>query len=198
MNRGIDQYIHQTISGKQLNELLDGMPLLKFMNDDDIHFGMQYVTGDNLDILPFNDTGKCCRGGLYVTTLEKFPLYWKKYGSYARRVRISPQALVYVERNKFKCDEICLEEKMLKEDLLKILFSEYTQYLKDNKSNKWKKFVSMMIKKKFIQFIEPCFLTKNLLMDAIKNDGLALQYIKDDMRTPELLMVMQFDILMKK
>jgi hypothetical protein len=35
----MDQYLGQTITGKQLNKLLKGVPLLKFMYDDDIHYG---------------------------------------------------------------------------------------------------------------------------------------------------------------
>ena len=186
----MNRYIGNTISGKHLNELLDGMPLLKFMNDDDVHFGMQYVTGDNLDILPFKDSGKCRRGGLYVTTLKNFALYWHKYGSYARRVRINPTTLVYVEKNKFKCDEIYLEEKMLKEDLLKMLFTEYIQYLMDNKSKEdTENFILTMTKKSYvIRFIEPRFLTQNILMKIVEYDSYALQYIVDEMKTPELLM----------
>jgi hypothetical protein len=65
----MNKYIGQTLTGKQVNEILDGMPLLKFMRDSDVHYGMKYVDGWNLDILPFNDSGKCSKGGLYVTQL---------------------------------------------------------------------------------------------------------------------------------
>ena len=45
------------------------MPLLKFMNSDDVHYGMKYVTGPNKDILPFFGHSECSSGGIYVTTL---------------------------------------------------------------------------------------------------------------------------------
>jgi hypothetical protein len=123
----MDQYEGRTITGKRLNELLNGMPLLKFMNDDDVHYGMHYVDGNNLDILPFNGTYDCSSGGLYITRLEDYHLYYDQYGEYARRVRISDTALVYVEKNKFKCDEIFLEKRVPKDDLLKELFTEYAE-----------------------------------------------------------------------
>jgi len=120
-------FIGQTITGQQLNELLDGMPLLKFMNDDDTHYGMHYVDGDNLDILPFNGSGKCSSGGLYVTQLKEYHRYYNDYGKFARRVRISDTALIYVEQKKLKCNEIYLEDRVPKDELLGILFTEYLQ-----------------------------------------------------------------------
>jgi len=127
----LDQYIGQMISGKQLNELLDGMPLLKFMNDSEIHHGMKYQDGDNLDILPFNDSGECSPGGIYITELKNYYIYCNHYGNICRRVRVTDTALVYVEKDKLKCDEIYLEPRMPKNDLLRTLIMEYMQHLVD-------------------------------------------------------------------
>ncbi len=188
----IEQFVGKTISGQKLNELLGGMPLLKFMNDDDVHFGMQYVTGNNLDILSFNGSGDCCKGGLYVTTLKYFIHFYDRYGAYARRVRINPDALVHVEINKLKCDEIYLEDKILKDDLLKILFMEYLQYLDNLSKDVMEDFLLSMVVVKsngyVIQFISEDMRTPELLIEAVKNNGYALQFINDDMKTPELLM----------
>ena len=71
----LNNYIGQTMSGERLNHILNGMPLLKFMNDDDVHYGMKYHTGDNLDIVPFNSSGQCQAGGIYVTTLQNFYIF---------------------------------------------------------------------------------------------------------------------------
>jgi IMP cyclohydrolase len=178
----MDQYLGRTITGKQLNELLNGMPLLKFMNDSDIHYGMHYVDGYNLDILPFNGTGDCSSGGLYITRLEDYSLYYDRYGGYARRVRILDTSLVYVEKNKFKCDEIFLEKRVLKEDLLKELFTEYTQ-LDEN-------FLMRMVKNNgyALQFIKDEMKTHEIMLEAVKNSGDALQFIKDEMKTHEIML----------
>ncbi len=55
----LDSMIGQTITGKELIKILNGIPLLKFMNDSDQHFGMKYVTGCNHDVLPFVNSGEC-------------------------------------------------------------------------------------------------------------------------------------------
>lgn len=175
-----NQLVGQVISGEELNRLLNGMPLLKFMNDDDKHYEMQYETGYNLDILPFNGSGDCKPGGLYVTTLEHAMKYFYLYGKYARRVRIESNALVYVEPCKLKCDEVYLEEKVLKEDLLRELFNEITPEL------------TLAIVKNtgsiFFEFIKEDKKTPELLMEIVKNNGLAIEVINDDKKTPELLM----------
>jgi hypothetical protein len=130
----MEQLIGHTITGKQLNDLLNGIPLLKFMYNDDIHYGMHYMTGHNLDILPFSTISDCSPGGLYVTTLNNYWIFYHDYDDYARRVRIPDNALVHIEEDKIKCDEIYLEDKLLKDDLLKILFAEYLEHLVSNGS----------------------------------------------------------------
>ena len=35
----IDDFVGQTITGQQLNDILNGMPVLKFMHNSDIHYG---------------------------------------------------------------------------------------------------------------------------------------------------------------
>lgn len=191
----LDKWIGKTIPGEQLNQILDGMPLLKFMHDDDIHYGMQYKTGDNLDILSFNTSeGECSPGGLYVTTLKDSADYYDAYGDYARRVRINPNALVYIENKKIKCDEIFLEERILKDDLLEILFTEYIQKLISESNESVEEFIISICMSDDsesgfygLKYIERKFLTPRMIMRIIKNDGRALQYIDLESRTPELL-----------
>ncbi len=61
MELSLDQFIGQTIDGNKLKEIIGEMPLVKFMNNTDVHYGMNYVTGFNKDILPFNPSSKCCK-----------------------------------------------------------------------------------------------------------------------------------------
>jgi IMP cyclohydrolase len=173
----MDQYLGQTISGKQLNELLNGMPLLKFMNDSDTHYGMHYVDGDNIDILPFNGSGGCSPGGLYITQLEDYNIYYDSYDRYARRVRVSDTASVYVEGYKLKCDKIYLEKRVLKDDLLEELFTEYAKLDES--------FLMTMIKNNglALQYIKDEMRTPCIMLEAVKNNGLALRYIKDEMKS---------------
>src|SRR5690606_15435992 len=94
----LESLIGKTISGRELKEILRGIPLLKFMNDNDQHYGMTYHDGLNVDVLPFNPNDECSQGGLYVTSLCNYINYYNEYGCYARRVSVSDNALIYVER----------------------------------------------------------------------------------------------------
>lgn len=120
----LESMVGLTITGQQLNQLLVGFPLLKFMNDNDQHFGMKYQTGKNENIEKFDNSGSCRPGGIYITTLRYFCLYERSYGKYARRVRIEDDAMVYVEHCGLKCDKIILEERCEKEKLIESLLYE--------------------------------------------------------------------------
>jgi ribosomal protein L12E/L44/L45/RPP1/RPP2 len=120
-----------TISGKQLKQILGSMPLLKFMHDDDQHYGMKYQTGANEDLLEFENSSSCSRGGIYVTTLDNCMHYVGSYGFYARQVSIDDDALVYVENDKLKCNKVTLGPRVEKNQLIRQLLSEF---MNDNKS----------------------------------------------------------------
>jgi hypothetical protein len=209
----INSFIGQTITGQQLNLILNGMPVLKFMNNNDIHYGMHYVTGRNQDIRPFNNSGHCCSGGLYVTTLENYIHYYLTYGNYARRVRIDPGAKVYVEANKLKCNEIYLEDRILKDELLRTLFAEYTETLINQGSYSEIFFRNLAANDthcmylKFINFntfphliieamrqnglalvsVDEKIRTPEMMIEAMRQNGLALQYVRYESRTPEMV-----------
>lgn len=70
----------KTVSGKELNEKLNGMPLLKFMNNTDIHYDFEYMTGKNKDVNSFTPSGCCEPGGLYFTSLIDFSEYYDCMG----------------------------------------------------------------------------------------------------------------------
>jgi hypothetical protein len=186
----LKQLIGRTFTGKELNSLLNGMPLLKFMYDTDTHYGMHYVTGSNLDILPFSTVEECSPGGLYVTTLDKFYDHYGFYGDYARRVWVPDNALVHIEHNKIKCDEIYLEDRVLKDDLLKSLFKEYLEYLMNISDDAAKRWIYKMIRRTSyaaMKFIGSEFLTPEIMKCAVKEYGSAIQFIKDTDRTDEMI-----------
>ncbi len=179
----LNKYIGHTITGEHLNVILEGMPLLKFMNDDDKHFGMKYETGYNLDILPFNGKKSCQPGGIYVTTLLDHNEYIKNYGSWARRVFVQPNALVYIENCKIKCDEVILGKRVPKKELISELIIEC--------GHNGKHLILAEIIKKTpnnIQFIEQKYRTLEMMMCAIEQDPLTLQFIEQKYRTLEMMM----------
>ncbi len=178
----LNKYIGHTITGEHLNVILEGMPLLKFMNDDDKHFGMKYETGYNLDILPFNGKKSCQPGGIYVTTLLDHNEYIKNYGSWARRVFVQPNALVYIENCKIKCDEVILGKRVPKKELISELIIEC--------GHNGKHLILAEIIKKTpnnIQFIEQKYRTLEMMMCAIEQDPLTIQFIEQEYRTHEMI-----------
>lgn len=202
----VSQWIGKTISGEKLNQLLDGMPLLKFMHNNDKHFSMQYKTGDNKDILPFDDSGRSLSGGIYVTSLRHYNDFYNEYGDYASRVRIKPEALVrVVSDNRFKCSEIYLEDKMPKDDLIKTLFKEVKtqselasqlikknidifKYIDDEMKTPELSLEAVKNNGMILQFINDDMKTHEIMMEAVKNNGCAIKFINDDMKTPEMMM----------
>jgi hypothetical protein len=202
----IEQYIGTVISGSELIRILNGIPLVKFMYDSNTHYGMRYVTGYNKDIVPFNPHGFCCKGGLYVTALNKCNIYHGSYGQYARRAMVGPDTLVYVERDKFKCSEIWLSDRVPKDELLNQMFSEYVlsqgsdRLMRICESNpetiRWidpgirtneMRLCSVQHQGLMIQWIEPEYQTLELSTLSVKNDSYALMKIKPEYLTPGLI-----------
>lgn len=171
-------YIGRTISGKLLNHLLNGIPLLKFMNDDDVHYGMRYVTGSNKDILPFFGHNECSNGGIYVTTLTDCLHYIYNYGSHARRVNIEPDAKVYIESYKIKCDKVILGERIPKNDLIKQLIKEYDIDLVN-----LLKYDGLLL-----EFVDESRLSQNMIIESIKQNCDILFYINPKIITREILL----------
>ena len=137
------------------------------------------MTGINLDILPFNNSDECSAGGIYVTELRHYCDYYYEYSDYARRVRIPPNALVYIEKGKLKCDQIYLEDRMKKDDLIKELFEELESNV-----------LLELVKKNglVLQYIKNETKTHEIMLEAVRNNGYALRYIDDEMKTKQIML----------
>ncbi len=103
------------VSGKVFNALYADAEFYKFTNEDEVHHGLQYVTGLNT-IKPdetFNPSYRCSPGGLYFCSKQqlKFVTCYKVHAKFIRKVTIPDDAQVYCEENKFKCDKLVLGER---------------------------------------------------------------------------------------
>jgi hypothetical protein len=175
-------FIGQTLTGKQVNEILITMPLLKFMNDDGVHYGVEYVTGENKDLVPFCGQGECQAGGIYVTTLGDSDVHINSYGDYARRVWIDPDALVYIESWKLKCNKVILGPRVQKHQLVRDLFTEYLDQDSDSK------IMSMRRCHYLYQYIDPKFWTTELMARIVGFDISAFHLIPLEKRTSKVLL----------
>jgi Ankyrin repeats (3 copies) len=63
----------------------------KITNQDEVHYGFQYCTGLNIDVLPFSETGICVPGGLYFTTAEYLHNFFDN-GRWIREVSLPENA----------------------------------------------------------------------------------------------------------
>jgi hypothetical protein len=192
-----------TISGSELNRHLDNMPIFKYMNDSEIHHGIKYQDGLNQDLTPFDGT-KIGSHGLHVSLLKDYQRYYNFYGKYARRVRVPDTAQVHVTSMYLKCDKIYLEERMPKDDLLKILFTEYLQNLVDQENQRNAEIIAfdtIANSVNALKFIDSRFLTEGMLKSLIhkispRDVGIinVFENIDQSMRTPGLIsMIRNYD-----
>jgi hypothetical protein len=211
-----DQYIGSVLFGDQLNRLLGSIPLIKFMHNDDKHYGMQYKSGMNHDIRPF-DSITCSGGGIYFTTIEYWESHVWTYGDSGREVQIPDNAYVYIESHgKLKCSHIWLGDREEKFKLIHRLFDQYIKKSNSHDSNfdivhrilsiniqsinhidpVYLRIDTMIkiIKKcgnhleMIVKIFDPLKLPRELLILAVKQNGLALKFIPRESRTLEILL----------
>lgn len=88
------------------------MDFYKITNEKENHNGLQYKTGLNVDILPFNPSGDCKLGGIYFAREDI--LAFLEYGPWIRKVFIPKGANVYENPGlpeKWKADKVILGER---------------------------------------------------------------------------------------
>ncbi len=173
----LDRYIGFVVMGDQFNKMLGSnpIPLLKFMNNDDKHHGIQYKDGINYDILPFDSSGTFSKGGIYVTTIEYWFMYHSCYGDYCREVKIPDDAYVYIESlDRIKCSHIMLGKRKKKMRLIEKLMDQYIKKT-ENPQEIIYNFLHTSIYT--IYRINPMLIDLNTLIRIVKNNGLLLEMI---------------------
>jgi len=89
------------------------MKYWKITNEKENHKGMQYTTGLNVDILPFNPSGDCKKGGIYFAS--KDILTFCDYGCWIREVTLPENEEIYENPGspkKYKTHRVILGERM--------------------------------------------------------------------------------------
>jgi len=85
---------------------------IKFLNKDLIHNGFKYKLGENIDILPFNPTGKCSKGGLYF--IKKNYLFdyidMMNDSEFIANVTLEPNESIYIEDRQYKSHKIIITQ----------------------------------------------------------------------------------------
>jgi hypothetical protein len=130
----------------------DENQFIKFINKEKKHFGFSYKIGLNQDILQFDPSGSCKKGGLYFTSYKNADI-WIHCGINLAPVILCKDALFYIEpcgtkykTNKFQIEEIIdldlMENKQPNLNICRIavikkwkVFSKLNYYLFINNNN---------------------------------------------------------------
>ena len=99
----------RTISGKEFNSLFSQHKFCKILHETLNHNGFQYKEGLNIDSEEFYPHDECEKGGLYFA-MEEHILLYTEYGSKIATVHIPDDAMVYIEKEKFKSNKIILSD----------------------------------------------------------------------------------------
>jgi hypothetical protein len=102
------------------------MEFYKILSKDEKHYDLQYKTGLNIDIVPFDPSGDCRSGGIYFSREDIFAFL--DYGPWIRKVTIPEDARVYEnpgQPKKWKADRVILgEREQITDEVIKRLISE--------------------------------------------------------------------------
>lgn len=97
------------ISGECFNKLFPKTHFVKLFNKEFCHNNYRFEHGLNIDTNVFNE--KVCSNGIYFCEIDKAPMwcrYKNKTMAYYCRIEIPPEAVVCIEKDKFKTNKIFL------------------------------------------------------------------------------------------
>jgi len=135
-----------------------GTTFYKFLNNDLMHNGFQYVLGPNTDTNKFcPDANKL--GGLYFCDETTLHIWWSGYGQKLALVEIPDDALIFTCYSVFKADKFVIKDIIDFNDVS----DDFWLYIfrKDVK-------VLDLIKNQ----------TNDMCKNAVKRNGMALKYVR--------------------
>jgi hypothetical protein len=160
-----------SVSGKEFNETHPHTEFYKLLHEDLTHRGFTYKHGLNTDTSPFNSNGNYSGGGLYFSNKEHMPLFLHKT-RYICRVTIPDDAQVVYFKSNGKQKE---EEYEYKADSFYLDFKDKIDILS------WEGWEDI-----------------DYLKSALRINPWVMQYIKDELITPELCKIVKENTSIKK
>jgi hypothetical protein len=98
-----------TVTGKEFNEVHKGEKFYKITCKTELHYGMHYKNGLNVDIYPLKP-GKNISGGLHFA--DKYNIFdYNSSCKWLREVTIPDKAQVYIGDGQYKSDMLFLKER---------------------------------------------------------------------------------------
>ncbi len=177
------------LPGKIFNLKYKNKNFVKLTNETENRNGYQFKNGLNVDCVPFNPTENCKSGGIYfcqIEDLHKWLYYDNSPMFYVRSVIIPDDSLIYIERNKFKTDQLILGEKKPIADLdiwhniefcLSSIRQDYRTLQYISKQTDSIKLMACKLNGYALMYIPEQ--TLEIKLAAVKNNGFSIGLIKD-------------------
>src|SRR5579872_3817321 len=210
-------HLLKEISGTEFNKLCNNMKLVKLTNETENHNNFQFRNGLNIDIIPFDPTKQCNKGGIYfidAINIKNWLSYNETIGVmvHVRVVIIPDDARVYIEPGKFKADKIILGPKMIIKKYLEnpdylndpeeLCFVKYKQctyggetacYIEETLINEeilTKEICMIAVKRwyKALKYVPEHLKDKDICTEAFTQDIYALRYVPTELKTKEMCM----------
>ncbi len=158
----------------------------KLTNKDEKHFGMQYATGLNVDVLSFNPSGECNSGGLYFfseSQLINYKMFINFDPHWIREVTFEDldDEPIYVEKNKYKTHRFILGEKHrinTRGDML-----TYVRFDDNYIANKTIKNATTHC---HLGYIPKKYLTQELCLSMIAHSRYTFVFVPDEFKTYDM------------
>jgi hypothetical protein len=145
---------------------------IKFLHSNLKHNDMKYDWGTNKDILPFNPSGSCEKGGLYFTN-EKNAHIYKNYGPLVATVEIPNGGIIYYEDDKMKTPEFKITDITTKaEYVINLSFDEQIKWFSENPH--------------LLSSVDPHHLTPKKIEMIVNQNLSAYDHIPEQLQTDEL------------
>jgi len=161
--------------------LLKNKKFYKFTNKKELHFGLKYHSGENVDPKEFDPSDRY--SGMHFfeqSQLLKYEFYTigNPYDKtwWIREVILLPESKVYKEAGKYKTDRFILKERKrfrFNEDLSDYITKEMCRKAIEKDAY-------------LFEYIPPSFVDYKLCLEVITLDPLSLEFIDDEYLTEEL------------
>jgi len=158
--------------------LIQNKKFYKFTNYEELHHGLQYNSGVNVDPIPFNPSGECSEGGMYFfeqSQLLHYPSYVQMRDVWwIREVILLPTSKVYKEQNKYKTNTFFLKER-------KRFDYDLSGYV-----TKQMCLDAITIKLSLLKYVPESLMDKEMCIEAIRNNRWAIRFVPDDVVNEEM------------
>lgn len=182
-NNTIADMSYKCVSGAEFNAN-NTLPLYKFTNYDEIHYGYQYKDGLNKDTKEFNPSGRCSKGGLYFCDISSV-FKWMRGHYWVREVEIPDDAKVYSEHGKYKADKIIVgPRKKISDFIIPIehinnlnMYSDMCNIFDriENTEDNYIELVKWL--PAMLKYMDGDKQTENVCLEAVKNKWTTIKYI---------------------